>query len=62
MYELPIVRDYRDGKVTKEDLHMPKLQMGEDTYAWWNVLKKGITFEGSNLSVSLPFKIAVFLQ
>lgn len=31
------------SKVAKEDLHMPKLQMGEDTYAWWNVLKKGIT-------------------
>lgn len=31
------------NKVNKEDLHMPKLQIGEDTYVWWNVLKKGIT-------------------
>lgn len=31
------------SKVDKEDLHMPKLPMGEDSYVWWNVLKKGIT-------------------
>ena len=33
-------------KINKEDLHMPKLQIGEDTYVWWNVLKKGITAYG----------------
>lgn len=33
-------------KVSKEDLKMPNLPMGEDTYVWWNVLKKGITAYG----------------
>lgn len=33
-------------KVKKEDLFMPTMILGEDTYAWWNVLKKGITAYG----------------
>lgn len=35
-------------KINKDDLFMPNLQIGEDTYAWWNVLKKGITAYGMN--------------
>lgn len=31
------------NKISKEDLHMPSLDIGEDTYVWWNILKKGIT-------------------
>lgn len=34
------------SKISKEDLHMPNLQIGEDTYVWWNILKKGITAYG----------------
>lgn len=31
------------NKINKKDLYMPNLQIGEDTFVWWNVLKKGIT-------------------
>ena len=30
-------------KIDKNDLYMPNLKIGEDTFVWWNVLKKGIT-------------------
>ena len=30
-------------KIDKHDLYMPNLKIGEDTFVWWNVLKKGIT-------------------
>ena len=36
------------SKINKEDLYMPNLQIGEDTYVWWNILKKGITAYGMN--------------
>lgn len=36
------------SKITKEDLFMPNLKIGEDTYVWWNVLKKNITVYGMN--------------
>ena len=35
-------------KIDKKDLFMPNLQIGEDTYVWWNILKKGITAYGMN--------------
>jgi len=40
------------SKIEKKDLWMPKLKMGEDTYVWWNVLKKGITAYGMNEALS----------
>lgn len=36
------------NKIDKEDLYMPNLKIGEDTYVWWNVLKKKITAYGMN--------------
>ena len=32
--------------ISKDDLYMPNLPIGEDTYVWWNVLKKGIIAYG----------------
>ena len=40
------------NRVDKKDLHMPNLKIGEDTYVWWNVLKKGIIAYGMNDSLA----------
>lgn len=32
--------------IQKDDLYMPNLPIGEDTYVWWNVLKKGVVAYG----------------
>ena len=33
-------------KIKKEDMYMPNLKIGQDSVAWWHILKKGIVAHG----------------